>query len=60
MRPETFVMDVVLIDSQFNQLLRDKLHKRHRAAEIELHLRGADLVGGADKSIKPSLSNASA
>ena len=44
-RAEALVMDVVAAHAKPYQLLRGKLHKRHRAAEIELHLRVADLVG---------------
>ena len=42
MRSKTFVMDVVFIDAQLNQLLRGILHKRHRTADVELHLRRAE------------------
>jgi nitrogen regulatory protein P-II 1 len=44
MRAEAFVVNVVFIRTQFNQLLSGKLHKRHRATNVELHLRCAKLL----------------
>jgi nitrogen regulatory protein P-II 1 len=45
---------------QPDQLLRGKLHKRHRAAEIELHGRIAECRLMLTRSINPSLSKACA
>ncbi|VDZ72197.1 Uncharacterised protein [Atlantibacter hermannii] len=41
MRSEAFVMNVRRIDTHGDQLFRGKLHKGHRAAQIELHTRRA-------------------
>ena len=42
MRAEAFVMNVLVFHAQADQLLRGKLHKANRTAQIKLHRRIAD------------------